>query len=157
MINKTYEKIANQRNDFLHKIANHYITNYGLICIEDLNIDGMSRNHCLGKRISDTGWSRFFELLSYKAEEAGRTIIKIPRFEPTSKTCSVCGVINEDLTLNDRQWICKSCGTLHDRDFNAAKNIKRVGQTQQMLTQNNSSNVVCESQQVESVKGVKYE
>ena len=134
LVAKAHEKVANQRSHFLHGIANHYITNYGVICIEDLNIKGMSKNHHLAKSINDASWGKFFEILSYKAEEAGRVVIKVPRFEPTSKTCSECGAINQELTLNDRQWVCKSCGVLHDRDFNAAKNIRRVGQTLQELT-----------------------
>ena len=134
LVAKAHDKVANERNDFLHKVANHYITNYGVICIEDLNIKGMSKNHHLAKSITDTSWGKFFELLSYKAEEAGRVVIKVPRFEPTSKTCSQCGAINQELKLSDRQWVCKSCGTLHDRDYNAAKNICRVGQTLQELT-----------------------
>ncbi|KKM93514.1 hypothetical protein LCGC14_1207570, partial [marine sediment metagenome] len=77
---------------------------------------------------------KFFELLSWKAEEAGRTLTRIPRFEPSSKTCSGCGAINQELKLSDRQWICKSCGVLHDRDYNAAKNINRVGLTLQEVT-----------------------
>ena len=95
---------------FLHKVANHYITNYGVIYIEDLNIKGMSKNHHLAKSIHDASWGKFFEMLNYKAEEAGRIVIKVPRFEPTSKTCSACGAINQELTLSDRQWVCKSCG-----------------------------------------------
>ena len=138
---KAYEKVNNQRNDFLHKVANNYITNYGIICIEDLNIQGMSKNHHLAKSIIDAGWGKFFELLLYKAEEAGRLVIKVPRFEPTSKTCSQCGAINQELKLSDRQWVCKSCGVLHDRDYNAAKNIRRVGQTLQELTYGNTQSV----------------
>jgi len=141
LVAKAHEKVTNQRNDFLHKVANHYITNYGVICIEDLNIKGMSKNHHLAKSITDASWGKFFELLSYKAEEAGRVIIKVPRFEPTSKTCSQCGAINQELELSDRQWVCKSCGVLHDRDYNAAKNICRVGQTLQELTYGNTQNV----------------
>ena len=112
----------------------------------------MVRNHHLAKSISDAGWGSFYKMLSYKAEEAGRTIVKVSRFEPTSKTCSVCGLINDSLKLSDRTWVCLGCGTVHDRDFNAAKNIKRVGQTQQMLTCESTQSVVCESQQLESVK-----
>jgi putative transposase len=146
IVAKTYEKITNQRNDFLHKVANHYITNYGVICIENLNIKGMVQNHHLSKSINDSSWGKFFEFLKYKAEEAGtREIIKIDRFEPSSKTCSVCGLINDNLKLSDRTWICLGCETIHDRDYNAAKNIKRVGQTQQMLTCENTQSVVCES------------
>lgn len=134
LVAKAHEKVRNQRNDFLHKVSNQYIARYGSIFIEDLNIRGMVKNHCLAKSIADSSWGRFFELLSYKAAEAGRVIIQIPRFEPSSKTCSDCGAINKDLTLNDRQWVCQSCGVLHDRDYNAAINICRVGQTLQKQT-----------------------
>jgi len=134
LVARSHEKVKNQRNDFLHKTANHYIKNNGIIAIEDLNIKGMVRNHCLAKSITDTGWGIFFGFLDYKAAEAGRTLIRIPRFEPSSKKCSECGAINQDLTLSDRQWVCKSCGVLHDRDYNAAKNILAVGQTIQELT-----------------------
>ena len=72
---------------------------------------------------------KFFELLNYKAEEAGRLVVKVPLLEPTINTCSACGVINQELTINDRQWVCKSCGVLHDRAYNIAKNIRGVGQT----------------------------
>lgn len=145
LVAKTHDKVASQRNDFLHKVANHYITNYGTICIEDLNIKGMVRNHNLAKSISDSSWGKFFEMLDYKAEEAGRIIVKVPRFEPTSKTCSQCGAINQELKLSDRQWVCKSCGVLHDRDYNASKNILKVGQTLQVLTCANRQSVACES------------
>jgi putative transposase len=141
LVAKTHDKIANQRDAFLHRVANHYITNYGVIYIEDLNIKGMSKNHHLSKSISDAGWGRLFEILEYKAEGAGRQLVKVPRFEPTSKTCSVCNVINQDLTLNDREWVCKSCGTLHDRDYNAAKNILRAGQALQELTYGSTQSV----------------
>lgn len=141
LVAKAHEKVANQRSHFLHRVANHYITNYGTIYIEDLNIRGMVKNHHLAKSISDASWGKFFEMLNYKAEEAGRTVIKVPRFEPTSKTCSECGAINQELTLSDRQWVCKSCGVLHDRDYNAAKNILRVGQTLQELTYGSSQSV----------------
>ena len=86
------------------KVANPYITNYGVIYIEDLNISGMVKNHHLAKPINDASWSKFFELLSYKAEGADRKVVKVPRFEPTSKTCRECGAINQELTLADRQW-----------------------------------------------------
>jgi putative transposase len=134
LVAKAHKKVSNQRNDSLHKIANHYITNYGVIYIEDLNISGMMKNHHLAKSINDASWGKFFAMLVYKAEEAGRQLIKVPQFEPTSKTCSECGAINHELTLNDRHWICKSCGSSHDRDYNAARNIRRVGQTLQEQT-----------------------
>lgn len=156
LVAKTYDKIVNQRNDFLHKLANHYIQNFGVICIEDLNISGMGKNHCLAKSISDASWGKFFQLLSYKAEEAGRIIVKVPRFEPTSKTCSECGAINQELKLSDRQWVCKSCGVLHDRDFNAAKNILRVGQTLRSQTCGNSQSVDRESRRLQPGEGQTY-
>ncbi len=143
LVAKAHEKVTNQRNHFLHMAANKYVVNYGVICIEDLNIKGMSKNHHLAKSINDASWGKFFEMLNYKAEEAGRTVIRVPRFEPTSKRCSACGAINQELTLNDRQWVCKACGMLHDRDYNGAKNThavgmgifkSRVGQTLQELT-----------------------
>jgi len=134
LVAKAHEKVKSQRNDFLHKVANQYIAQYGIIFIEDLNVKGMVKNHHLSKSIADSSWSKFFELLSWKAEEAGRTLTRIPRFEPSSKTCSECGAVNQELKLSDRQWVCKSCGVLHDRDYNAAKNINRVGQTLQEQT-----------------------
>ena len=134
LVAKTHEKVRNQRSDFLHKTANHYVKNYGIICVEDLNIRGMVRNHNLAKSISDASWGQFIGLVEYKAEEAGRTLIRIPRFEPSSKKCSECGAINQELRLSDRQWVCQSCGVLHDRDYNAAKNISRAGQALQEKT-----------------------
>lgn len=134
LVAKAYEKVKDQRNDFLHKLANRYIADYGLIYIEGLNIKGMVRNHCLARSISDAGWGQFIGLMKYKAEEAGRELIRIPRFEPSSKMCSECGAINQELKLSDRQWVCQSCGVLHDRDYNAAKNILRAGQALQEST-----------------------
>jgi len=131
---KVHEKVRNQRSDFLHKLANYYVRNYGVIAVENLNIRGMVKNHKLARSISDAGWGMFVGLLDYKAAEAGRTLIQIPRFEPSSKRCSECGAINQELKLSDRQWVCHSCGALHDRDYNAAKNIRRVGQTLQEQT-----------------------
>ncbi len=134
LVAKSHEKVKNQRNDFLHKLANRYVRDYGTIYVEDLNIRGMVRNHHLAKSIGDAGWGTFIGLVEYKAAEAGRTLIRIPRFEPSSKVCSECGAINQELRLSDRQWVCKSCGVLHDRDYNAAKNICAVGQAAQEVT-----------------------
>jgi len=143
---RTHEKIKNQRSDFLYKLVSYYIHNYGTIVVETLNIQGMAGNHHLAKSILDSGWGEFIRLLEYKAEEAGRQVVKIPMFEPTSKTCSECGAINRELKLSDRQWVCRSCGALHDRDFNAAKNILRVGQTLQAQTCASRQSVACKSQ-----------
>ena len=134
LVAKAHEKVKNQRCDFLHKVANGYVRDYGMLAVEDLNIRGMVKNHHLAKSITDAGWGMFIRLVEYKVAEAGRMLIRIPRFEPSSKTCSECGAINQELKLGDRQWVCKSCGVLHDRDFNAAKNICRVGQTLQEVT-----------------------
>jgi putative transposase len=134
LVSKVHEKIKNQRNDFLHKLANQYIKSYGTLIFEDLNIEGMVQNHCLAKSISDASWGKFYELCAYKAEEAGRQIIRINRWEPTSKKCSQCGAINHDLKLSDRIWVCKVCGAVHDRDYNGAKNINAAGQAVQELT-----------------------
>lgn len=119
-----HEKITNQRKDFLHKTSSELIKNHDSIAIEDLNISGMVKNHHLAQSISDAGWSMFVTILEYKAEWYGKNVLKIGRFEPSSKTCSCCGRINKELTLQDREWTCKSCGSVLDRDRNAAINIK---------------------------------
>jgi len=123
---KIYEKITNQRNDFLHKVSRQLVdeSQINTYCIETLNIAGMIKNHHLAQAISDVGWHTFVTFLSYKADWAGKNILQIGRFEPSSKTCNVCGSVNQDLTLKDRKWICSVCGTKHDRDFLAACNIR---------------------------------
>lgn len=119
-----YEKVTNQRNDFLHKTSSELIKNHDSIAIEDLNISGMVKNHCLAQSISDAGWAMFITMLEYKAEWYGKNILKIGRFEPSSKLCSECGHVNNELKLEDREWICPECGSVLDRDLNAAINIK---------------------------------
>jgi putative transposase len=119
-----YESITNKRKDFLNKISTKLIRENQTICLENLNIDGMLENHCLAQSISDVGWGIFLEMLKYKAEWYGNNIIQIGRFEPSSKLCSNCGTINKELTLKNREWTCKNCNTTHDRDVNAAVNIK---------------------------------
>ena len=119
-----HEKVANQRKDFLQKTSTRLIRENQTICLEDLNIKGMVKNHKLALSISDAGWGMFVDMLEYKAGWYGRNILKIGKFEPSSKTCSCCGAINKDLTLKDRSWTCSECGVLHDRDINAACNIK---------------------------------
>lgn len=116
-------KVANQRKDFLHKVSSKLINNHDSICIETLQVSNMLKNQNLAKHISDAGWGIFVEMLEYKANWYGKNIIRIGRFEPSSKTCSSCGKINKELTLKDRVWTCK-CGVTHDRDINAAVNIK---------------------------------
>ena len=121
---KLHERVANQRKDFLHKESFKLVSENQTICIEDLNVKGMLKNHCLAKSISDIGWSMFTTMLECKCEWYGVNLLKIGRFEPSSKTCSNCGMVNKDLTLKDREWTCNGCGTHHDRDINAAVNIK---------------------------------
>lgn len=127
VVAKLHEKITNQRTDFLHKASTAIIKNHDTVCIEDLNIVGMVKNGNLSKGISDVSWSEFYRQLQYKADWNGKNIIKIGRFDPSSKLCSVCGTINKELKLSDRVWICEKCGTSHNRDENAAKNIKSFG------------------------------
>lgn len=119
-----HEKVANQRRDFLQKTSSKLVKENHSIAIEDLFVKGMLKNHCLAKSISDVGWSMFTTMLEYKCNWYGVNLLKIGRFEPSSKTCSNCGNINKELTLKDRTWICEECGVEHDRDINAAVNIK---------------------------------
>lgn len=121
---KLHEKVANQRKDFLHKTSSELINNHDSIAIEDLNIKGMLSNHKLALSISDCGWSMFVDMLEYKAEWYGKNILKIGRFEPSSKLHANCGYINKDLKLSDREWICPKCGDVVSRDENASINIK---------------------------------
>lgn len=122
-LRRLYEIVANQRKDFLHKTSSELIKNHDTICIEDLNIEGMIKNHKLAQAITDVSWGEFVRQLEYKAEWYGKNIIRIGRFDPSSKTCSKCGSINKELTLKDREWTCV-CGEILDRDVNAAINIK---------------------------------
>lgn len=119
---RLHNKIANMRNDFLHKLTTKLVSENQAICLEDLNVKGMIKNHNLAQAIQDVSWSKFNTLLEYKAEWNSVSILRIGRFEPSSKMCS-CGVINKDLKLSDRTWACKDCGTSHDRDILASQNI----------------------------------
>lgn len=119
-----YEQVTNRRNDFLHKVTSYLVSNYSTICLEDLNMQGMVKNHHLAQALEDIAIGTFNTLLEYKAKEQGVNILRIGRFEPSSKMCT-CGYINHNLTLAMREWICPECGKTHDRDFLAANNIKR--------------------------------
>ena len=126
---KLHERIANRRNDYMHKITSQLIRDNQAetFMIEDLNIAGMVKNRKLSQAISDVSIGEFFRQMEYKCNWYGKNLVKIGRFEATSKTCSVCGEINETLTLADRWWTCANCHSTHDRDLNAAKNIRRIG------------------------------
>jgi len=123
---KIHQKIVNQRSDFQHKLSSKLISENQTICLEDLNVKGMMKNRKLSKAIADVSWSSFTNMLSYKAVWYGTNLISIGRFDPSTKLCSECGALNNNLTLKDRIWIC-DCGAKHDRDINAAINIKNFG------------------------------
>ncbi len=123
LVAKAHERIANTRKDNLHKLSKRLVDENQVIAVEDLHVKGMMKNHCLAKAISDVGWSMFTTMLKYKAERAGKGYIEVNRFFPSSKACSCCGIVVKSLPLTVRSWTCQSCGTLHDRDVNAAKNI----------------------------------
>ena len=125
---KIYEKIANTRNDYLHKISHKLINENQVIVSEDLSVSNMVKNSNLAKPISDCGWSEWTRQLQYKADWYGRTYIKIGRFVPSSQICHVCGYKNEETKdLSVRKWTCPQCRTEHDRDINAAINILNEG------------------------------
>ena len=130
---RCHRDIANRRNNFLHKLSTWLVKYYDTICLEDLNVEGMMKNHHLSNSIQSAAWSEFVRQLKYKCEWNGKNIIFIGRFEPSSKTCSKCGYINRDLTLSDREWTCPQCGEHHDRDVNAAKNIKQMALNPQAI------------------------
>ena len=124
---RIYEKITNSRMDLIHKTTSSLINQFDTIYLEDLNVKGMMKNHKLAKAISDVSWGKFIDTLEYKAKWNDKQVIHIDRFFPSSKTCSKCGWINNQLTLKDRNWTCPECGSIHDRDFNAAINILNEG------------------------------
>ena len=127
-VSRIYEKISNCRADYLHKCSISLVRRYDTICIEDLNVNVMMRNHQLAKSISDASWGRFVTMLTYKAEWNGKRVVKIDRFFPSSQTCHVCGHINKETKdLSVREWECPACHARHDRDINAAINILRAG------------------------------
>jgi putative transposase len=130
---KCHRGITNKRNDFLHKLSTHLVSNYDTICLENLNVKGMEQNHHLARAIQGASWSEFVRQLEYKSEFYGKNVLFIGRFEPSSKLCHKCGYINQDLKLSDREWTCPVCGEKHDRDVNAAINIKEIAFDKQNL------------------------
>jgi putative transposase len=124
---RAHRKVRASRTDFLHKTSTRLVREHDVIVIEDLAVRNMVRNRSLAKAISDCGWGTFRRLLEYKAAAYGRRLIVIDRWYPSSKTCSCCGHALAELSLATRQWTCPSCGTRHDRDVNAAKNVLAAG------------------------------
>ena len=123
-----HEKIANSRADYLHKCSISLVRRYDIICIEDLNVRGMTKNHRLAKSVTDASWGKFVSMLTYKADWNGKKVVKVDRYFPSSQTCHVCGYVNKDIKdLSIRDWECPKCHTHHDRDINAAINILRFG------------------------------
>ena len=124
---RLHEKVMNQRTDFLNKLSTEIIKNHDIICIEDLNVKGMLRNHKLARSISDVSWSSFVAKLQYKADWYGREIIKVDTWFPSSQICSECGHKDGKKPLDIREWTCPICHTHHDRDINASINILTEG------------------------------
>ena len=131
-IAKLFERITNKKDAYIHYVVNKLLTSYDTIFMEDLNVQGLLRNHHLSKAISEVGFSKFKQILSTKALANGKEVISVDMFYPSSKTCSVCGYKKQDLKLSDRSWVCPQCGIKHDRDINAAVNILLEGK--RMLT-----------------------
>lgn len=125
-VGKVHEKIRNQRKDFQHKLSHKLAEEMDAVCVEDLNLKGMSRGLYFGKSVMDNGYGTFLDMLEYKLKARGKQLVKVDRFYPSSKTCSCCGRIKIDLALSDRTYICE-CGNRMDRDVNAAINIREEG------------------------------
>lgn len=124
---RIHARIADRRRDHLHKLSTRLVRENQVIAIEDLSVRNMVKNHSLARAISDASWAQFRTMLEYKADWYGREIIAIDRFYPSSKQCSACGMLQDSMPLNVRDWACPGCGEIHDRDVNAAKNILAAG------------------------------
>lgn len=127
-IAKIFEKLTNQKNAYIHSVVNELLTYYDTVFMEDLNIQGMLKNHKLAKAISEVGFYKFRQILEDKAKNNNKKVVFVDRFYPSSKTCSCCGYKTQELKLSDRFWTCPECGEHHDRDINAAVNILHEGE-----------------------------
>lgn len=124
---KLHEKVTNQRKDFLHKQSRQITNAYDCVCIEDLNMKAMSQALNFGKSVADNGWGMFTSFLSYKLREQGKSLVKIDKWYPSSKTCSCCGTVKVTLSLSDRTYYCEVCGAVLNQDYNASINIRNEG------------------------------
>lgn len=124
---KVYKRITDKKQYYLHQVSNYLIDENQVICMEDLNVKGMLRNHKLAESIQEMSFYEFKRMLEYKANWYGRKLVFVDRFYPSSKTCNHCGYINKKLKLSDRQWVCPNCGEIIERDYNAALNIRDEG------------------------------
>lgn len=138
---RLHSRIADARKDFLHKLSTRLVNENQVIAIETLAVSNMQKNHCLAKSISDAGWSEFVRQLQYKSLWYGRELVGIDRWYPSSKRCSDCGHTVAKMPLNVREWTCPECGTIHDRDINAARNVLAAGLAVSALGE--SVNPVC--------------
>ncbi|EGJ35148.1 transposase, IS605 OrfB family, central region [Moorena producens 3L] len=151
IVAKVYERIGNVRQDYLHKLSRKIVDQNQVVVVENLNVKGMVRNHKLAKAISDLSWGTFVNFLSYKCEKEGKVLVEIDRWFPSSKTCSNCHYRIKELPLDVRSWICPSCGTHHDRDRNAAKNIRAEGI--RMLSSSGTGEVNASGEEVRPKRG----
>lgn len=124
---KAYKRITDKKQYYLHQVSNYLIDENQVICMEDLNVSGMLKNHKLAESIQELKLGEFRRMLEYKANWYGRKLVFVDRFYPSSKTCNHCGYINKKLKLSDRQWVCPDCGEIIERDYNAALNIRDEG------------------------------
>lgn len=124
---KIHDKVSNSRMDTLHKLSKIVVDSNQVIAVESLDVKKMLTNKKLSKHIADASWGMFVTMLQYKSKWYERNLVKVDRYFPSSKTCGACGWIKQDLKLNNREWVCSACGTVHDRDINASRNILKEG------------------------------
>ena len=153
IVARVYEQVSNVRQDYLHKLSRKIVDNNHFVVVENLQVKGMVRNHKLAKAISDAGWGTFVNFLSYKLERSGGKLVEINRWFPSSKLCSKCHYQISELPLDVRTWTCPSCGTHHDRDGNAAMNIRAEGI--RMLSSSGTGEANANGEDVRPIRGRK--